>query len=118
MPRARANGIDIEYESFGRESDPAVLFIMGFAAQLTIWPDSIYTGLAAQGYRVIRYDNRDIGKSTHLTEKGTPDAAALMAKRRAGEKIDVPYRLEDMAKDGVELLTALGIDKAHIVGAS
>jgi pimeloyl-ACP methyl ester carboxylesterase len=68
MPRVRANGIDIEYESFGRDGDPLVLLIMGFAAQLLFWPESLCEGLAAKGFRVVRYDNRDIGKSTHLSD--------------------------------------------------
>jgi pimeloyl-ACP methyl ester carboxylesterase len=118
MPQVRANGIDIEYESFGRESDPAILVIMGYAAQLSLWPDSFYHGLAAKGFRVIRYDNRDVGKSTHLLDKGTPDLKALIAKAVAGQPVEVPYTLDDMAADAAGLLDALGIDRAHIVGAS
>jgi len=118
MPQVRANGIDIEYESFGREGDPVVLLIMGVAAQLTIWPASLCEGLAARGFRVIRFDNRDIGKSTHLSDRPAPAAADLMAKRMAGERVDVPYTLGDMADDAVGLLDALGVAGAHIVGAS
>ena len=69
MPRVRANGIDIEFESFGRDGDPTILLIMGLAAQLTIWPEALCSGLAGRGFRV-RFDNRDIGKSTHLTTTG------------------------------------------------
>ena len=61
MPQARANGIDIEYESFGRDSDPLILVIMGLAAQLVFWPKSLCEGLAAKEFRVVRFDNRDIG---------------------------------------------------------
>ena len=118
MPRVRANGIDIEFESFGRDGDPAILFIMGFAAQLSLWPDALYEQLAAKGFRVIRYDNRDVGKSTHLLDKGTPDLRALIAKAVAGQPVETPYSLDDMAADAAALLDALGISSAHIVGAS
>jgi pimeloyl-ACP methyl ester carboxylesterase len=118
MPQIRANGIDIEYESFGRASDPAVLLIMGFSAQMTMWPDAFCKGLAAKGFRVIRFDNRDIGLSSHLMHLGMPNMQELMAKRFAGQAVEAPYLLEDMAADSAGLLDALGIDSAHIVGAS
>jgi len=118
MPLVRANGLDIEYETFGRESDPAVLLIMGFATQLTGWPDSLCHGLAAKGFRVIRFDNRDIGKSTHLTQLAAPDLWAMIAKREAGQMPAALYSLDDMAADAAGLLDALGIARAHIVGAS
>ena len=73
MPQIRANGIDIEYENFGRDSDPLILIIMGLAAQLILWPESLCEGLAAKGFRVVRFDNRDIGKSTHLAGLPAPD---------------------------------------------
>src|SRR5262245_49688604 len=118
MPQVRANGIDIEYESFGRESDPVVLLIMGFSGQLTLWPVAFCEGLAAKGFRVIRFDNRDVGKSTHLLAAGLPNMGELTAKIAAGQPANPPYSLDDMAADAVGLLGALGIDKAHIVGAS
>jgi pimeloyl-ACP methyl ester carboxylesterase len=118
MPRVRANGIDIEYESFGRESDPVILLIMGFAAQLIFWPESLCGGLAATGFRVVRFDNRDIGKSTHLTDRAAPDLAKLWEKVSSGGEPEVPYSLSDMADDAVGLLDALGAGRAHIVGAS
>lgn len=118
MAQATANGISIEYESFGRESDPAVLFICGVIEQLTGWPDSLCAGLAAKGFRVIRFDNRDVGKSTHLSDLGVPMIPALMAKVMAGQKAEPPYTLEDMAADAAGLLDALGIADAHIVGRS
>ncbi len=118
MPQIRANGIDIEYESFGRDSDPAILLIMGFSGQLTLWPVALCEGLAAKGFRVIRFDNRDIGKSTHLMDKGSPDIQGLMAKLMSGQPADAPYSLDDMADDSAALLDALGIKRAHIVGAS
>jgi pimeloyl-ACP methyl ester carboxylesterase len=118
MANVRANGVDIEYESVGREDDPVILLIMGFAASLKGWPDSLLYGLAAKGFRVIRFDNRDAGRSSHLDQLGAPDLSAIMAKLRAGEAPGAPYSLDDMAADAVGLLAALGIDRAHIVGAS
>ena len=118
MPQIRANGIDIEYESFGRDSDPLVLLVMGFAAQLIFWPDSLCEGLAARGFRVVRFDNRDIGKSTHLAECGTPNIPELMKQAMSGRQPEVPYSLSDMAEDAVGLMSALGAGRAHIVGAS
>jgi pimeloyl-ACP methyl ester carboxylesterase len=118
MPQVNANGLAFEYESFGREGDPAILLIMGFSGQLTMWPEALCTGLAAKGLRVIRFDNRDVGKSTHLLEKGTPDIGELMAAVATGQQPKAPYLLSDMADDAVGLLRALGISRAHIVGAS
>src|SRR5580698_6704057 len=108
MARVRANGIDIEYESFGRAGDPAVLLIMGFGAQLTMWQTAFCEQLAAKGFRVIRFDNRDIGLSTHLSNLPAPVAAEVMAKRMSGQPVEVPYRLDDMAADAAALLKALG----------
>jgi pimeloyl-ACP methyl ester carboxylesterase len=118
MPRVRANGIEIEYESFGREGDPLILLIMGFAAQLIFWPESLCKGLAARGFRVVRFDNRDIGKSTHLTDRPAPDLAKLWEEVSSGRRPELPYSLSDMADDAVGLLDALGVGRAHIVGAS
>ena len=118
MPQVRANRIDIEYESFGRESDPLVLLIMGFGAQLIFWPESLCEGLAGKGFRVVRFDNRDVGKSTHLVDQPAPDPRALFAEVTAGRRPDVPYTLDDMADDAVGLMDALGTKRAHIVGAS
>jgi pimeloyl-ACP methyl ester carboxylesterase len=118
MPQAQANGIAIEYESFGRASDPVVLLIMGLGAQMTMWNVSFCRGLAERGFRVIRFDNRDIGKSTHLGALGAPNPAEAMMKLMSGQPVAPPYHLEDMAQDATSLLDALGIDSAHIVGAS
>jgi pimeloyl-ACP methyl ester carboxylesterase len=118
MPQVRANGIDIEYESFGHDSDPVVLLIMGFSAQLTMWQRAFCEQLAAKGFCVIRFDNRDIGKSTHLAHLGAPSVQDIMMKRMSGQPVTAPYLLDDMAADAVGLLDALGIKSAHIVGAS
>jgi pimeloyl-ACP methyl ester carboxylesterase len=118
MPQAQANGITIEYESFGRAGDPTVLLIMGLGGQMTMWPVAFCKGLAERGFRVIRFDNRDIGKSTHLTNLGTPNVPEAMMKLMSGQPFAAPYHLEDMAQDSTALLDALGIENAHIVGAS
>ena len=118
MPRVRANGLDIEWEGFGREGDPAILLIHGFATPLTGWPDSLCHGLAARGFRVVRFDNRDIGHSTFLPELGVPDLGALMAEARSGGRPGAPYALDDMAADAVGVIDALGIDRAFVAGAS
>ena len=118
MPRVRANGIDIEYESFGRDGDPLILLIMGFAAQLIHWPESLCQGLARRGFRVVRFDNRDIGKSSRLASLGAPNLPVLMQAAASGRQPEAPYSLSDMAEDAVGLLDALGARQAHIAGAS
>ena len=80
MARAKANGIEIEYETFGSRKDPALLLIMGLGAQLTLWPESLCEGLATQGFFVVRYDNRDIGLSTDFDRWGVPDLMGAFAR--------------------------------------
>ena len=119
MPKVRANGIDIEYESIGREGDPAILLIMGFATQLTGWPDSLCHGLAAKGFRVIRFDNRDIGKidPSDATRRAGPGGHDREARgRRDGQRRPIPSTTWPPTRRACS--TALGIDRAHIVGAS
>jgi pimeloyl-ACP methyl ester carboxylesterase len=114
----KANGIEIEYETAGNKSDPALLLVMGLGAQLTIWPDTLFQGLAKQGFYVIRFDNRDIGLSTKFASAGVPNIMEAVQKVMSGQKAEAPYYLKDMAADAIGLLDALGIDKAHMVGAS
>ena len=118
MSKAQANGIELEYESFGNRDNPAVLLIMGLGAQMTVWPEALCRGLANAGFFVIRFDNRDIGRSTWLDQLETPDIGKLYAAAMAGEKISSPYTLSDMAADAAGLLDALEIARAHIVGGS
>ena len=118
MARVKANGIEIEYETAGNRSDPALLLVMGLGAQLTIWPDTLFQGLAKQGFYVIRFDNRDIGLSTKFAAAGVPNIMETVQKVMSGQKAEAPYYLADMAADAIGLLDALGIDKAHMVGAS
>lgn len=107
--------LHLEYESFGAENAPAILLIMGLGAQLLRWNIEICEGLAAKGYRVIRFDNRDCGRSSWMDGAPIPDIGAAM---RHGTKLEVPYTLEDMAADSLALLDALSIRAAHIVGIS
>ena len=116
--KAQANGIEIEYEDYGAKDAPPVLLIMGLGAQLTLWPMPMVDQLVARGYRVIRYDNRDVGLSTKFDHEPTPAMATLIGQMMMGVKPDVPYLVSDMAADAVGLLDALGIARAHIIGGS
>lgn len=119
MPQATVNGLRFEYDIHGAAGDPAVLLIMGFSAQMTMWPMSFVEGLVGRGFRVVRFDNRDIGLSSKLDEKGPPDIGAAMTAAMIGQRYaGAPYLLDDMAADAVGLLDALDIARAHIVGAS
>jgi len=116
--RARANGIELCYDTFGAADAPPILLIMGLASQMIAWHDEFCAALAARGYRVIRFDNRDIGLSTSLDSAGVPNIGAAMAAALQGKPVDAPYRLSDMGADAFGLLDALGIESAHVVGAS
>ena len=87
MPRARANGIEIEYETFGDPADPALLLVMGLGAQMLLWPEEFCSDLAARGLHVVRYDNRDVGRSTWLDQAGMPDVAGALAAAMQGRPI-------------------------------
>ena len=114
----KANGIDICYETFGDSSNPTVLFVMGLGAQMIAWPELLLAGLVDAGFHVVLYDNRDVGLSTKFEAAGMPDFEALFADLMAGKAPAVPYKLADMAQDGIGLLDALEIEKAHVIGAS
>jgi len=111
--KIQANGVELEYETFGKAGDPALLLIMGLGAQLTLWPEDLCHKLVAKGFYVIRYDNRDVGLSTKLDAAGVPDMPSIFAGTATPA-----YTLDDMAADAAALLDALDIEKAHIVGAS
>lgn len=114
MPRAQSNGIELEYETFGAKTDPTVLLVMGFTMQMHGWDEKFCGMIASHGYHVVRFDNRDVGLSTKMDAHGLPKIPAIMG----GDHSTVPYSLEDMARDSVGLLDVLGIERAHIVGAS
>ena len=114
MPNTTANGIRIEYETFGQRSSPALLLIMGLSAQMIGWEEEFCRQLAEKGLFVIRFDNRDVGLSTKFEEAGIPDILAAME----GKEFQAPYTLDDMADDAVGLLDTLSIERAHICGVS
>jgi pimeloyl-ACP methyl ester carboxylesterase len=118
MPVVSANGIEIAYDDRGDPNDPVILLIMGLATQMIAWPEAFCDGRAARGFRVIRFDNRDVGPSTKFESAPAIDLAAIMQSATAGRKISTPYDLTDMAKDAVGLIDRLSIGKAHVVGAS
>jgi pimeloyl-ACP methyl ester carboxylesterase len=113
MTKASANGIQIEYDTFGDASSPPVLLIMGLGVQMTLWDPEFCQAIADRGYYVIRFDNRDIGLSTWFDDAGSSELSDVMSGA-----VDAPYSLSDMAADAAGLLDALGIESAHIVGAS
>jgi pimeloyl-ACP methyl ester carboxylesterase len=115
-------GIEIFYEDTAAHGgDPAaevILLVMGLGAQLTLWPDELVAALAGEGYRVIRYDNRDIGLSQKMEGERAPSLPTQVLRKKFGWPARVPYTLKDMADDGIGLLDALNIKAAHVVGAS
>ncbi|WP_278314263.1 alpha/beta fold hydrolase [Lolliginicoccus levis] len=116
---AEAGDLRLGFEEHGPADGIPILLIMGFGAQLTLWPQQLCTTLAMKGFRVIRFDNRDIGLSTKLD--GTRVEGRFLARilrSQLGKPSDVPYTLVDMAEDTRQLLDSLGIERAHIVGAS
>ncbi len=118
MPQIKANRLTIEVEEHGDPSHPAVLLIMGLAAQLTHWPPAFIDGIVDQGFRVIAFDNRDIGLSEKLHAKRALKPSRMALARLLGLKGLAPYTLSDMAKDAVGVLDALDIEAAHVVGVS
>ncbi len=114
MHTTRVGEIDLAYETFGSPQDIPLLLVMGLATQMIGWPDEFCRMLAGRGLYVVRFDNRDVGLSTHLDDAGAPDVLAVMG----GDHSRVAYRLADMAEDTAGLLDALGLDGAHLVGAS
>ena len=109
-----SNGIEIAYETFGAPGSRPLLLVMGLGCQMLAWHPELCTALAAGDFFVVRYDNRDVGLSTHLHDAPPPNLGAAMD----GDFSTAPYRLEDMANDAVGLLDALGLDRAHVVGVS
>ena len=116
MPTARVNEIEIFYEVTG-DGEP-LLLVMGINAQCIHWPPEFIELLVDSGFQVITFDNRDVGLSTDFGDQRAPSLGALIARRLAGMSALTPYTLSDMAADGFELLTWLGIESAHILGAS
>jgi len=118
MPKAKANNIEIEYDTFGDPSSKPLLLVMGLGAQMIAYLEELCMMLVDKGFYVIRFDNRDVGLSTKFEEAGVPNIMKEIMAFQRGETISPPYTIEDMADDAVGLLDALNIEKAHICGAS
>jgi len=110
--------IELEYDHFGNPTDPALLLIMGFTAQMVAWDEEFCKQLADRGHFVIRFDNRDCGLSTKLHGVPSNSDAVIMAAMMETEMPPVPYTLSDMAADAMQVLDHLNIERAHIMGAS
>lgn len=108
--------VRLAYQSVGRDSDPALLLVMGLGGQLIHWPDDVVERLCRQGFRVIRFDNRDVGLSTWA--RPAPDASLGFAvlRYRLGFSVQAPYTLRDMAGDSLRLMDVLGIQRFHLLG--
>jgi pimeloyl-ACP methyl ester carboxylesterase len=115
---AQANGITIAYESYGPIDRETILLIAGTGQQLIDWPAELIEELVQRGYRVVIFDNRDVGLSTKLSEAGLPNSSAITKALQEGQPAPLPYTLQDMAEDATGLLDALDIEKAHIAGMS
>jgi len=123
MPRASFTStdnrqIELEYDHFGNPTDPALLLIMGFTAQMVAWEEEFCQQIADRGHFVIRFDNRDCGLSTKLHGVPSNSDAVIMAAMMETEMPPVPYTLSDMAADAMQVLDHLNIERAHIMGAS
>jgi pimeloyl-ACP methyl ester carboxylesterase len=111
---ATLEGIRLCYETFGDERRPALLLVMGLGTQMIAWDADFCSQLADRGFFVVRYDNRDVGRSTHLDHRPPPTTREILTRRHRNPA----YTLGDMADDGIGLLDRLGIGAAHVVGAS
>jgi proline iminopeptidase len=118
LASVEVNGLAIEYESLGDPAAPPIVLIMGLGMQLVAWPDAFCQGLVERGFRVIRFDNRDCGLSGRIHLKKRPNLLLAFASAWLKLPVRAPYTLNEMADDTISLLDALGIERAHIVGAS
>ena len=108
MPIVAAHGIDIAYDEVGDKSTPAIVLIMGLGTQMISWPEAFCASLADQSFRVIRFDNRDIGLSTKIETAPPVDLATAIGRAMAGKPTNPPYTLNDMAADTISLMDVLG----------
>ncbi|WP_293775936.1 alpha/beta hydrolase [uncultured Oxalicibacterium sp.] len=118
MPTLRVNDLDIWYDTQGNPEHPAILLVVGLGTQAIAWPETFCRGLVESGFYVIRFDNRDNGLSTKLHHLGKPNTLLAVLKLALRMKLVAGYKLDDMAEDAIGLLNALGIERAHVVGAS
>ena len=108
--------LNLAYQSIGRDADPALLLVMGLGGQLIHWPDEVVVALCQQGFRVIRYDNRDVGLSTWSQAPATANLTYQVVRFKLGLSVEAPYSLNDMAEDGLGLMDALQIERFHVLG--
>lgn len=113
-----SNRLELEVEQHGKASDPVVLLVMGLGMQLIAWPPSVIEPLVNAGFRVITFDNRDIGLSQKMQHLPQANFAWQLIRFNLGLRVQSPYGLQDMAQDALGVLDALGIDKAHVIGVS
>ena len=118
MCKLKANGIELAYEILGKNDAPCVVLVQGLGYPLNAWPEKFVKGLVAQGYRVVRFDNRDVGQSTYMDALGAPSVSAVVGDLMQGKPVEIPYGLADMAQDVLGLMDTLSIASAHIVGMS
>ena len=118
MAGVEANGLTLDVETVGDASHPAVVLVMGLGANMRLWPDELCTALVDAGFRLVRFDNRDCGGSSILRHLGVPNFAMASLRYALHLPVRSPYSLDDMARDTVGVLDALGIARAHVVGAS
>jgi pimeloyl-ACP methyl ester carboxylesterase len=118
MPRARVNGVTLEYELSGPREGRPLLMIHGVGAQLVRWPQGLCDRLAEAGFRLLRYDSRDVGLSTHMVDAPVPDLAEVSRDLRQGREPKLPYTLKDLAADAAGLLDAAELGPAHVLGVS
>jgi len=118
MPTVRTNSIDIAYDEYGHPDDPAMLMVMGLGLPSSAWPLELIEMLAAERFRVITFDNRDVGLSERFDHKGKPNLIVESLRRSFGLRVRAPYQLMDMMRDTSGVLDALDIESAHVVGVS
>ena len=118
MVNLNSNNIQIETETFGKRSNPALLLIAGLSGQMLFWPSDFCNAIADKGFYVIRFDNRDTGLSTKANGPGLEEIKEKIGALFLGEQTSVPYTIADLANDGLGILDALDIKKAHICGMS
>jgi proline iminopeptidase len=118
VPSIQADKVSLQYEAFGNPADPAIVLVMGLGMQLIMWPERLCEMLVAKGFHVVRFDNRDVGLSSHLDHLGSPNVALATLKYLLRLPLRAAYLVDDMARDTAALLDALGIHRAHMVGAS
>jgi pimeloyl-ACP methyl ester carboxylesterase len=118
MPNVSSNGIEIAYEEYGKADDPVLLMVQGLGMPLAAWPGVLIEALVAERFRVVTFDNRDIGQSQLLRDMKVPNVLVQTLRRKLGMTVKSPYQLTDMMRDVAGLMDALSIESAHVVGVS